>query len=286
MILCDYGCGQEAKYQFKNGKWCCSKHFNSCPVKRKKMEETWKDPNSIFNSIEYKENQSKCIKDIWDDPNSKYNLPEFKEKQSKSKVEMWNDPNSKLNSIKFTIEKINERYPLFSKVEQMRYNPDKPEEIQVHCKNHECENSKDKDGWFNPTSGQLYHRINTIENPIGFGESHFYCSQYCKDTCILYNSRKDPCEDNDVSREVQPELRQMKFKIDNYTCQKCKKHQDELDVPLHCHHVEGIRWEPLESADLDKVITVCADCHKKIHQIEGCGYNDMKCGEKNEKNNI
>jgi len=24
MKLCDYGCGQEAKYQFKNGKWCCS----------------------------------------------------------------------------------------------------------------------------------------------------------------------------------------------------------------------------------------------------------------------
>ena len=31
MILCDYGCGQEAIYQFKNGKWCCSKNYQSCP---------------------------------------------------------------------------------------------------------------------------------------------------------------------------------------------------------------------------------------------------------------
>jgi len=37
MILCYYGCGQEAKYQFKNGKWCCSKYYVQCPVIREKM---------------------------------------------------------------------------------------------------------------------------------------------------------------------------------------------------------------------------------------------------------
>jgi len=37
MNLCDYGCGQEAKYQFKNGKWCCSKNVSQCPVIRKKQ---------------------------------------------------------------------------------------------------------------------------------------------------------------------------------------------------------------------------------------------------------
>lgn len=36
MNLCDYGCGREAKYQFKNGKWCCSKYFSSCPEMRRK----------------------------------------------------------------------------------------------------------------------------------------------------------------------------------------------------------------------------------------------------------
>jgi len=33
--LCDYGCGQEAKFYFKtSGKWCCSKHHSKCPTKR------------------------------------------------------------------------------------------------------------------------------------------------------------------------------------------------------------------------------------------------------------
>lgn len=36
MKLCDYGCGQEAKYQFKNGKWCCSKNHKSCPSLKNK----------------------------------------------------------------------------------------------------------------------------------------------------------------------------------------------------------------------------------------------------------
>ena len=33
--LCAYGCRQEAKFQLKNGKWCCSKHSSSCPELRK-----------------------------------------------------------------------------------------------------------------------------------------------------------------------------------------------------------------------------------------------------------
>lgn len=34
MGLCDYGCGQEAHFQLKSGKWCCSPCFNKCPAVR------------------------------------------------------------------------------------------------------------------------------------------------------------------------------------------------------------------------------------------------------------
>ncbi len=34
MHICDHGCGQEARYEFKNGKWCCSKSYASCPARR------------------------------------------------------------------------------------------------------------------------------------------------------------------------------------------------------------------------------------------------------------
>ena len=55
--------------------------------------------------------------------------------------------------------------------------------------------------------------------------------------------------------------------IYEYKCQKCNKHQSELDVGLHCHHVEGIMWNPIESADVDMCITYCKTCHTTIHQI-------------------
>ena len=64
---------------------------------------------------------------------------------------------------------------------------------------------------------------------------------------------------------------------------QCNKTQDELETGLHCHHKEGILWEPIESADIDMCITYCKTCHKLVHQIEGCGYQDMKCDTKGEK---
>jgi len=40
MRKCEYGCGQEALFQFKNRRWCCSENANFCPAIRKKNSET------------------------------------------------------------------------------------------------------------------------------------------------------------------------------------------------------------------------------------------------------
>lgn len=37
MEKCDYGCGNEAKYVFKNGKRCCSSKYRSCPHQAAKI---------------------------------------------------------------------------------------------------------------------------------------------------------------------------------------------------------------------------------------------------------
>lgn len=131
--------------------------------------------------------------------------------------------------------------------------------------------------WFEPVKGQIDNRLKSI-NGISGGENRLYCSNNCKQNCPIYRKILYPNSQLiSTSREVQPELRQMVFARDNYTCQKCNKHRDELEVGIHCHHKEGIRWEPIESADIDMCITLCEDCHKEVHQIEGCGYYDMRC---------
>ena len=36
MKLCDYGCGEIAKHQFKNGKWCCDEYLSKCLAMKEK----------------------------------------------------------------------------------------------------------------------------------------------------------------------------------------------------------------------------------------------------------
>lgn len=38
-MLCEYGCGSEAKYTMSNGKKCCSTHYNSCDAVRNKNSD-------------------------------------------------------------------------------------------------------------------------------------------------------------------------------------------------------------------------------------------------------
>lgn len=137
--------------------------------------------------------------------------------------------------------------------------------------------------WFVPTLTSVWARISALEKlQEGRGESRLYCSNQCKKECPIYRKIKYPEGFKQVSsREVQAELRQLRFELDNYTCQKCNKHKDDLEVGLHCHHIEGIRWEPLESADLDKCITYCKNCHKEVHRKLDCGVHDLRCKEEN-----
>ena len=53
--LCKYNCGQIAKYKFKGGILCCSKHYNSCPAKRaafSKLDHTSRTAKSLETRIQ------------------------------------------------------------------------------------------------------------------------------------------------------------------------------------------------------------------------------------------
>ena len=171
MKLCQYGCGQEAKYQFKNGKLCCSKHWKLCPVKRERhsklMKDVWKNPK-------YKSKMSKPLREG-------QRTPDMRELHSKLSKAMWKNPTYRKNRIKertYTIEHITYLYPTFAKEEEMRYDPDLyPEKlkIQVHCKYNKCPNSKEKGGWFTLPYVKIYERIRQLEHQGGNGGAYLYC---------------------------------------------------------------------------------------------------------------
>ena len=130
--------------------------------------------------------------------------------------------------------------------------------------------------WYMPTMIEVECRSRALKGCYTSGsEFRLYCSDSCKEECPIFRQRVYPKGFKiATSREVQPELRQMVLKRDGYKCTKCGSKKS-----LHCHHVEGIRWEPLESADIDKCITVCKSCHEAIHKKEGCNYYEFRCNK-------
>ena len=144
-MLCSYGCGKEATFQLKNGKWCCSEMQMKCDIQRKKYSESikgripWnKNKKGIFSkeSLE-KISKASTINNIGKHKsletkrkisigNSKpKQSEEFKNQQrqrmlngqalkmikciknssSEGLKERWKDPNSKFNSIEYRDKK-------------------------------------------------------------------------------------------------------------------------------------------------------------------------------------
>jgi len=223
--ICDYGCGQKAKYSLKNGRWsCCQKWFH-CPkirenarqksleqfgdsekreIHKKSQRKRWNNAtdetkqkhrdkmNFYWNTGNNRKIHGDKIKEVWKNEGFRENIV-IKHKN------WWKITENRIKGIKvsiLTIEQIHQRYPTFCKVEDIRYNPYKPEEneFQVRCKYSKCKNSKENNGWFTPTRGQLYNRIASIELPDGRDTSYMYCSLECRSSCCLFKLHTDPFE--------------------------------------------------------------------------------------------
>lgn len=256
MQFCAYGCGREGKYliRFKGGvKWCCKKQWRKCPnlnkketieIIRKKLtgikrsKETKKlmsdKAKERYENKEEKIKHSKLFKKIWADKIRRQKLsdkqklrflnPNERDKHSKVLKAAYSKPEVILKT-KRSIEKIKNKYPIFYNEEEMRYNPTKPEEkeIQVHCKNHNCPNSKEQGGWFTPDSRQIELRI--YETEKGNNGGHFYCCEDCKIECPLYNSRgNDPY----LLKEYEQYKKEV-IRLTEYTIKKYKNKIERID---------------------------------------------------------
>jgi len=242
-ILCDYGCGEVANYFFTiSKKYCCSDHYTKCKQMKKKTSQRLK--NHIVSS-ETKNKIKKKIIEL-----NKNNI-EYKIKQSISR--------------KYTLEDYQSKHPFFCKIEDIRENP-QTGEIQVHCKNHNCPNSKEKGGWFTPTNIQLYERIRQLEKEDGNGGCYFYCCDACKTQCPLYNLRSDIFTESQKTY-TQSEYQYFKEYVlerDNYICQYCGKLAD------HVHHERPQKLEPFFALDPDLAWSVCKKCHYKYGHVDEC----------------
>jgi len=352
--LCDYGCGQEANYQLKNGKWCCSKSNNSCPHIRsknsisKKGQLPWITGGKHSEETKKKMSESHKGKTISKETRKKFsyyrkgrkhseetknkmseshkghpyhNVPQSKEqrkkhsefmksnknpmlgkkhskeskrkmsesssgknhplygkhhsKETKKKISSSNKGKTSWNkNIKINCKYVNyyqKKYPFFAKIEELRDNPVNGKRIQVHCKNHNCVNSKEKGGWFIPTGIQLSCRIVQLENNNGNEGSYFYCSDKCKGECPLYNvnTYNKPNYELPYTLTEYNIFRNWVLKRDDYKCQYCGEKANIV------HHERPQKLEPFFSLDPDYGWSVCSNCHYKYGHKDECSTGQL-----------
>ncbi|MCK5614858.1 HNH endonuclease [Candidatus Pacearchaeota archaeon] len=163
-----------------------------------------------------------------------------------------------------TLDDYKRKYPFLLKVEELRV--DANGNIEARCKNHKCKNSKQRHGWFKPTSYQLHQRAYMLED--GKDNSYLYCSEQCKIECFLFG--KSPIQ---LLQQNKQEIytygdyqlwRKVVLERDEYKCQYCEKEAK------HVHHIEPQKLQPQLSLDPDNGLSVCKECHYKYGHKGEC----------------
>jgi hypothetical protein len=271
MVLCDYGCGKEAVYQFKNGKRCCSKYWQRCPVMRKKV--------SHKQTKKTREKLSKALTGIKRSEETKRKIGKASKKrthteETKKRISRLNKQNSFFKKTKIVFDGIvyccydtQKNKILFC--EEIRR--DLEYEILLNVKCFYCGK------WFRPTRIEMNARLQRINYDMG----KFYCSNNCKIQCPVFYKHKysadHPKNKRALAVEVSHELRKMVFERDEWECQRCGSIES-----LHCHHTDPKAKFPMFANDMDSCVTFCKTCHEKEHKKDGCKYSDLrrsKCAE-------
>jgi len=285
MPLCGYGCGRDAKFPPGPGisKWCCEDNYRKCKNVKQKKSEKMKIFMSNNNPMKGKRHKKETIEKFkiihkgrtpWNKGKIGLQTPWNKNKNDIYSKETLEIMKMKAKNKRLTLIQIKEKYPTFSKVEEIRYNPNKckEKELQVHCKNNTCPNSKENGGWFTPDIYQFINRRSQLE--FGNEGSYFYCSQKCKDECILYNKtinqliKEDQIRAGHIPEKYYTTLEirifnEFVMKRENYLCEYCGEKAE------HVHHIYPKKLYPGYALDPDHGLACCEKCHYKYGHPKG-----------------
>jgi len=127
---------------------------------------------------------------------------------------------------------------------------------------------------FVPTATSVRHFLTNIVNGR-LGLSNLYCSEECKQACPVYGQVIWPKDNKPYknTRHDQASWASLVKERDNFICQICGKKEDVM----YAHHIDPVSRNPVESADIGNGITLCKTCHKQVHRLPGCSYEELKC---------
>jgi len=290
--VCEYGCGLDAHYQLGNGKWCCSPRYHQCPTMRKVQSRAQKGRDDLVESGKRlgKSNKGRKLSN-----KQRFKLSLIQKKRSSTDTERQRRREQQLayhsrltqeqkeeysKKRRNNLDSIRKKHPLVCQVEEFRDDPITGK-LQARCKNHNCPNSKEKDGWFTLKGRQFELRTQAIENPNGFEENNFYCSKTCRKTCPLFGLQSDPFRNisecytpGEYLVFTQEVLKRQRDQIGYNECEMCGSRED-----LHIHHEKPKKTHPEMTLDPDNGIILCGrnanGCHYKYGHVGDCSTGSL-----------
>lgn len=113
---------------------------------------------------------------------------------------------------------------------------------------------------------------NSIERPLSMINENNFCSNNCQSDWLSeeYTGDGHPnwVEDYPTDTNYSGEwwnVRRQALERDNYTCQKCNVHREELGRNPSVHHIKPVEtFENEQDAHtLDNVVSLCPSCHRE-----------------------
>lgn len=230
----------------------------------------WNKGRKDFLSKESKESMIKKLKgrEVWNEGKIGVQIP-----WNIGKVNIWSKEQLENNRLKneYHLKDYQEKYELFCQVEELK------EEDWVlfgRCKNSECKNSKEKNGWFRLSKGQIHSRLASIF--YGDGGAYWYCSEECKEECPIFKKtavsliKQDQItagliEDPWYTSVEYKIFRDIVLEMDDTLCIWCGKPATIV------HHENPQKVSPEQALDPLNGLSSCEECHFKY------GHRDRWC---------
>jgi len=291
--LCDYGCEKEAKFQFKNGKWCCSSNSSKCEFIIKKIQENNKGKESSIKGKTWdefygKEKAKKMRKNMSEKTPWSKGKKFSKETRLKMSLAKKGKPIlkkrkkvSKETRLKMSLSRIGKKdspetrkrkslarqgikNPMYGKISPRR------KKLKVeHPFFCEIEKPRERNRlievrckfckkWFAPTYDNLRSRIFALEHINGTDGLFLYCSDDCKSKCPVYHLHGDPNnrkKNYPYTPSEEKVFRAFVLERENYICEYCG------EPAIIVHHIRPQKLEPFFALDPDYAIAVCEKCH-------------------------
>lgn len=268
-VICDYGCGQQALFFFKNGKQCCEKFHQKCPGSKHKWigKKPWnKGKTKIYNE--------KTLKKIRDSMKGKsgYWLGKKRDEKTIKKIKLNHSDVSGKKNPNWKGGYSEKNIPLYEFFVDKLTIEEKPkrDKIDKNILTVVCSYCKKR---FIPKLTSVYERVRAL-NGKQYGEQRLYCSNECKQNCSIFNKHSLQQGHPKLTKKIYTNeeyntWREEVLRRTDYKCEYCGEEATD------CHHIKPQKLEPFFSLDPDYGLACCENCHYKYGHKDECSTGQL-----------